>query len=171
MKLEEIKEFMMRYTNGETFNYKQMEYSTNRKLEILLEGTYKDYQFYILNLGTHPTAYIEIPRESKLFGKDYEQIYEMEIDVDVHGGLTFSGDYLQDIKENTWFIGWDYAHYGDYVGYEEIMPQEIRVGGKRWTTEEIFEDVVKAIEQIREYDLVDVIQEMKEVREKYNEED
>lgn len=66
---------------------KQMEYSSERKREILFEGKYRDYQFYILNLGTHPTAYVEIPKENKLYEKDYD-----EIDIDVHGGLTYSED-------------------------------------------------------------------------------
>ncbi len=144
MKLEEIKKLM---SNVE---YKKMVYQTNRNLEILCDGVYKNYQFYILNLGTHPTAYIEIPKISKLFGKTYDELYEMGIDVDVHGGLTYSNSYLQNIKRDTWFIGWDYAHWNDYAGYEEYMPKDIRTNGKKWTTEEIFEDVVNAIEQIKE---------------------
>ena len=127
---------------------KQMKYQTERKVEILCEGTYMGYQFYILNLGTHPTAYIEIPKESKLFEKDYDEIYDMGIDIDVHGGLTYSDNHLQDIKENTWFIGWDYAHAGDYCGYEELMTEHMRLGRKKWTTEEILEDVANVIEQI-----------------------
>ena len=150
MKLTELKELMPKFTDGKTFEYKQMTYGPDRKVEILLEGTYKGYQCYILNLGTHPTAYIEIPRESKLFGKGYNQIYDMGIDIDVHGGLTYADNHLRTIKDNTWFIGWDYAHYNDYAGYEERLPKQIRTNGKKWTTEEIFEDVVNAIEQIRE---------------------
>lgn len=145
MKLEEIKLLIP------GFEYKPMEYQVDKKLEILCEGKYKGYQFYILNLGTHPTAYIEIPRESKLFRKGYNEIYDMGIDIDVHGGLTFADDHLQTIKNNTWFIGWDYAHCGDYAGYETIFPEEIRTGGKKWTTEEIFDDVVRAVDQIEKY--------------------
>ena len=93
--------------------YKQMEYSIHRKREILFEGTYLGYQFYILNLGTHPTAYVEIPETSTLYEKGYS-----EIDIEVHGGLTYSSYELADIKDNSWFIGWDYAHLGDYTGYD-----------------------------------------------------
>ncbi len=141
MKLEEIKALLP------NVEYKQMEYQENRKIEILCEGTYMGYHFYILNLGTHPTAYIEIPRESKLFGKDYD-----EIDLDVHGGLTYADSDLREVKENSWFIGWDYAHLGDYCGYDvrwkgtELDSEE----DKKWTTEEIFDDVVNVIEQIRD---------------------
>ena len=140
MKLEEIKKLMP------NVEYKPMVYQAERKIEILCEGTYKGYQFYILNLGTHPTAYVEIPKESKLFHKGY-----MEIDdINVHGGLTYAEDHLQDIKEDTWFIGWDYAHAGDYLGFEAILPSQLRLNEKKWTTEEIFDDVVSVIEQIQE---------------------
>ena len=122
---------------------KDMKYQSDRKVEILMEGKYKNYQFYILNLGTHPTAYVEIPRGNKLFRKDYD-----EIDIDVHGGLTYSKDYLQDIKEEGWFIGWDYAHAFDYCGlYEDDFPY-INDGGKKWTTLEIFAHVTDVIDQI-----------------------
>lgn len=148
MKLKDLQEMAQRYTNGE-ITYKQMKYSSHRKIEILCEGTYCGYQFYILNLGTHPTAYIEIPRESKLFGKGYMEIYDMGIDIEVHGGLTFADNHLQGIKENSWFIGWDYAHCRDwYGGYEKDCPT-LNAHAKKWTTEEIFEDVANAIEQIR----------------------
>ena len=52
--------------------YKQMEYQKERKEEILCEGMYKNFQFYILNLGTHPTAYVEIP---------YEGVYKIDKEV------------------------------------------------------------------------------------------
>ena len=61
---------------------KEMIYQAERKQEIIFDGKYKGYQVYILNLGTHPTAYIEIPKESKLFGLSYDAIYEKDIDID-----------------------------------------------------------------------------------------
>lgn len=129
--------------------YKQMEYQKERKEEVLCEGKYKNFQFYILNLGTYPTAYVEIPRESFLFGKGYDQI-----DIEVHGGLTFADSSLIGNKNNSWFIGWDYAHLGDYLGYSEDYPglSKFSINDKKWTTEEIFEDVVSVIEQIRKID-------------------
>ncbi len=139
MKLEEIKK------NMPNVEYKQMVYQEKRKIEILYEGLYLGFQFYILNLGTHPTAYIEIPRTSKLYGKGYN-----DIDLDVHGGLTYANSDLNGVKNNSWFIGWDYAHCGDYYGYDirwkgtELDSEN----NKKWTTEEIFNDVVNAIEQI-----------------------
>lgn len=75
-----------------------------------------------------------------------------EIDLNVHGGVTYVRDYLY-ISENQkidgWFIGWDYGHYGDYAGYEELLPQEIRMGGKKWSTKEIYQEVKKACYEIQ----------------------
>lgn len=126
-------------------NYKQMVYSREFKREILFEGIYKNFNFYILSFGMYPTAYIEIPKTHKLFGKSYNEIYDMGIDIEVHGGLTYSAKHITSIKYNSWFIGWDYAHYGDYI--EGLYNGRTN---KKWTTEEIFEDVVRAIEQIKE---------------------
>jgi len=126
---------------------KPMIYQTERKMELLHTDKYKNYKYYILNLGTHPTAYIAIPKGHKLYGQDYNDIYDI-CDIDVHGGLTYSNHNLMGIDSEDWFIGWDYAHYNDYCGYEEIMPESIRTYGKKWTTEEIIKECENAIEQI-----------------------
>ena len=49
-----------------------------------------------------------------------------------------------------WFVGWDYAHYGDYIGFEEKLPFNLRTGGKKWTTEEIFAEVKDACYQLNQ---------------------
>lgn len=125
---------------------KDMIYNINKEREILDTGRYKGFNYYIINLGTHPVAYIEIPKGHKLYGKGYE-----EIDLNVHGGLTYADKYLwitESSKKEGWFIGWDYAHCGDYTGYEEMYPKKYRTGGKKWTTEEILEEVKEGIDEI-----------------------
>ena len=123
---------------------KEMIYINEQKRELLDTGIYKNYKYYIMSLGTHPTAYIEIPEESKLYNKNYDDIY-----INVHGALTYSQDYLyisETKKLEGWFIGWDYAHYGDYYGgYTELLQTN---GSKKWSTEEILEEVKDAIEQL-----------------------
>lgn len=120
---------------------KSMVYDAKRKHEVLDSGKCLNYNYYIMNLGTHPTAYIEIPKEHKLYSKHYGNI-----DIDVHGGLTYSESYLWIDNEtelkDSWFIGWDYAHCGDYLGYEEMYPIEMQIEQKKWTTEEIQEEVI-----------------------------
>ena len=129
---------------------KEMEYGKERRTELLCKDKYKNYNYYVLNLGTHPTAYIEIPKENKLYRKSYDEIYKIGCDIDVNGGLTYSDNELMGVKSENWFIGWDYAHAGDYVGYSMNYPElfGLSIYKKKWTTEEIFEDVVNCIEQM-----------------------
>lgn len=121
---------------------KKMVYSSERKIDVLDTGYCFGLLYYILNLGTHPTAYIKIPESSKYYEKDMN-----EIDLEVHGGITYAKDYLyisKNQKVDGYFIGWDYAHYNDYAGYEEKLPQNLRTGGKKWTTQEIYEEIKEA---------------------------
>lgn len=127
---------------------KEMEYGKDRKIEVLDTGYCLGFLYYILNLGTHPTAYIKIPKDHKYYGKDYG-----EIDLDVHGGVTYSNEGLNISKNQRiegWFVGWDYAHYGDYIGYDLIVPKIYRVDGKKWTTKEIYEEVRQACYQLNQ---------------------
>ena len=87
-------------------------YSANRICEVLHKGEYKGYKFYIINLGTHPTAYVEC----KLDGcNSYDD--ERLDGISVHGGFTFLDFGMWDCdSKNIKFLGWDYAHYMDYAG-------------------------------------------------------
>lgn len=126
---------------------KEMIYSSEPKRELLVQGIYKDYKFYIINLGTHPVAYVNIKK-----GHPYRYEHYSEMNIDVHGGLTYSEKAINTGNSVCvgWFIGWDYAHCDDYYGYEEALPFELRTNGKKWTTEEIFEDVKSVIKQLIE---------------------
>lgn len=130
-----------------------MKYTPRQKGKIILEqGELLGYKYLILSLGTHPTAYVFIDKDNPLYKKHYD-----DIDIDVHGGLTFSDNYLINVLEYSdkykcetlqrinydWIIGWDYNHYGDYNTY---------FGGfddKKWTTEEILIDVCSVIAQLK----------------------
>lgn len=70
-------------------------------------------------------GYVIIPIGHKLHGVDYD-----DIDVDVHGGLTFSSVITEDdarawgIDEKhigSWMVGFDTCHYGDSLSR---WPQE-----------------------------------------------
>ena len=122
---------------------KEMIYSANRITpERIAEGTYKGFDYYVLNLGTHPCAYIDVT-ETLLNGKEYD-----DIDVQCHGGLTYSRDYLTTVDKKGWFIGWDYGHYMDFAGYELAYPSDLQSGGKHWATEEIVVECKNVINQI-----------------------
>jgi len=122
---------------------KEMIYSANSIKEVLHSGEYKGYKFCIMNLGTHPTAYVECKLENC---NGYED--ERFDNISVHGGFTYFGEAYWS-EENTAYIGWDYAHFMDYAGYEERFPAHLRsVENKKWTTSEIFEEVKSVIDQL-----------------------
>jgi hypothetical protein len=57
----------------------------------------------------HWCGYVGLPRDHPAFGVD-----DGDVDVDVHGGLTFSGTVDVD-PEGLWWLGFDCAHLGDLV--------------------------------------------------------
>ena len=104
-------------------------------------------QVFIIYMGSHPCAYVE----SKI---DYFWGRE-DFTGPVHCGWTFyntlSGwkDRLpgyDEEKMKKYYIGWDYGHYEDYgnFGHGEIYK------GKKWTTDEIIEEIKRAIEWLNE---------------------
>lgn len=126
---------------------KEMVYQSSRKIELLDSGEIKRFKYYIVNLGTHPTAYIEIPKEHKYFNVKYN-----DVEVKCHWGLTYSESYLntgkKDEIKDSWFIGWDYAHCSDYCGHNLLGYGGFL--GKKWATEEILQEVKNVIEQLIE---------------------
>lgn len=122
----------------------------------LLTGTYNGYKFYIQDLGRFPTAYIKIPKEDKIYNIDYTD--SMVRNIETHFGLTYSRDYLvvnRNVKnvndctiKDSWFIGWDYGHLGDYTEFDDIGDWTTNVYEKKWTTKEILHDCISVINQI-----------------------
>jgi hypothetical protein len=70
----------------------------------------------IFNETGHRCGYVEIPRSHPCYEKEYS-----DIDVDVHGGLTFSA-YSKEMPYDTpagfWVLGFDCIHYGDAIDLE-----------------------------------------------------
>lgn len=107
-------------------------------------------QIVVLNIrGSHPCAYVTVPESetkvnlSKIENEIYDYYYT-ENGADVHGGFTY-GKYgkpfeSDNIREAFW-LGWDYAHLGDYCCYGEGLPSMFKPKAyeKMWTTEEIVE--------------------------------
>ena len=141
--------------------YIEMEYTSERIVTILDKGKYLKYNYVIVNYGAHPCAYVRIPKRHIFFGKGYSGAIEEKINV--HGGVTFSSPHLpfdntsiisifgkQILKitwkpKNEWWIGWDYAHCGDYYGIDLILPSKYSVASRKWKVEDIRDDVKMAI--------------------------
>lgn len=118
---------------------RQMKYKNERQTKILAEGTYKGFQYFILSLGTHPTAYVVT--------KYIELNEEEQIFFPVHGGITYQERYLKipskTLAQRSNVIGWDYAHSGDQYGTDENEYNE------RHRTSEILQDVMNAINYLK----------------------
>lgn len=116
--------------------YVEMIYIPYRTRGILATGIYNGHEYLVITYGTHPCAYI---RADKLTSKQIETI-----DENCHGGITFplqkfSGKNIKNLY-GKW-VGWDYAHFGDYVGYSDCE-------GKVYTTEEIINEVKSIIDKL-----------------------
>lgn len=66
-----------------------------------------------------------------------------------HGGFTYYGKAFWDESNETIYLGWDYAHCDDYMGYYNDNP-ELALWDRSWTTVEIYEEVKKVIERLNE---------------------
>lgn len=110
---------------------------------ILDEGELHGYKYMVVSYGSHPCAYVQVPEGHPLHGKHYDKI-----DISCHGGVTFAGNFCRHpsrflIERDGYWIGWDYAHAGDFTVYPEIT-----MVGHRYTTQEVLEDVAQVVEQL-----------------------
>lgn len=118
---------------------RRMIYTRNRQEPVVLhKGTSNGYSFAIVSFGTHPCAYVSVPKLKCLS-------YHLLPPVDVHGKITFS-NFCPDL-DDAWCFGWDYGHDGDYNG-RDYLRQKINKHGKKWTTEEIMRDVERVCLQL-----------------------
>lgn len=131
--------------------FKEMIYQKEQKRELLGYGTYKGYKFYILSLGTHPVAYVEIPKTHPLYDRHFID-WDYYDNIGVHGGITYTENhlYLPNGMLKGWFIGWDYNHCNDY---NELLRNHFKLFdsdnfNKKWTTKEVYEDVKSVINQL-----------------------
>lgn len=103
---------------------------TTEKLRFLLI-THKGIQYVVLNIcGTHPCCYVNLPEDHLNCETHYEGDKRV-VDVSLPGN----------------WIGWDYAHSGDFNYYPgaKLFPFE-----KTYTTTELIEECKKVIDQVVE---------------------
>ena len=110
---------------------------------IILTSDYKGWTYSIITFGTHPCAYVDV-KNTMFDGKFYA-----DIPIECHGGLTYSADYLPRTNDKGWFIGWDYAHWGDlFYSQYNIDMGVIDIVSKEWTIDEVEEECKNVIDQL-----------------------
>ena len=125
---------------------KQLYDITAKNPERVAHGFYRGFHFYVLTMGSHPCAYVDVT-ETELNGKDYESI-----DIECHYGLTYSRKYLNTVDKKGWFIGWDYAHYNDFLTFNELLAKKYGepYRAHKYTLTEIVKECANVIDQIIE---------------------
>lgn len=116
-----------------------------RKRHFVAAGTSYGFDYYVVNQGgSHPCAYVVLPKGHIFNGVDYD-----DIPVECHGGLTYGSDELKGVKleDGEHVIGWDYAHFGDFIAGMDIRGSD---GSIKWTTSEIVDEVIAVCKQLRE---------------------
>lgn len=127
---------------------KPMEYEFERIRTILAHDVIDGIEFYIISLGTHPCAYVHVPSTNPISKMTFSWL-DLSEKIYCHGGVTWFDSCLPDNKRYTdgkW-LGWDYAHAGDYYGHGWDDTDS-----KKWTTEEILEEVKDVIAQVKKYE-------------------
>ena len=117
--------------------YSEMEYSGRELFEILALGERKGLTYVVVSYGLHPCGYVAIPKGVAINTDD----------IVCHGGITYTGDKLNGVclGKDYWWIGWDYAHFGDFSGLIWLE------GGRKWTTGEIVEECEYVIDQVERF--------------------
>ncbi|MEM1213432.1 MAG: hypothetical protein AAGI68_14185 [Planctomycetota bacterium] len=109
---------------------------------VLADGTVGDVRILVLRGPFSPCAYVGVQKDSpRLQGIDHE-----EIELDVHGGITYRGllDVILPAEAHFWW-GWDYAHHGDHTVHSTG-----HFAGRRWATKTIARMAEKAAAQLHE---------------------
>ena len=121
----------------------------NNGARIVSKGEYKKYEYIIVSYGTHPCAYVKVPDTNKFYTEcDEDEVGEY---IDAHGGITFAGT-LNKFDLTGFWIGWDYAHYGDYVGNNVHKSITKCMEGKKYSVENIQEECIDVIKQLMCYE-------------------
>lgn len=118
--------------------YKPLIYGEIHYAELIAEGTHANLKYYIYSMGSYPCAYVDVT------GTSYASMRYLDDNLICHGGITYSEGDLHDLDtKGHWYLGWDYAHFGDWHG-----DNKFNSNNKKWTIDEIALECCDVINQI-----------------------
>lgn len=130
--------------------FKEMVYKVDVEEDILVDGSYLGYRYLIISRGQFPCAYIVLESWHPCYMERYDSL-----DILCHGDLSYSEFGLRGlnrthvVSNEFWVIGWDYAHLNDFHGgLCEYGKAFAYLQGKKWTTQEMLDEVHSVIEQL-----------------------
>ena len=112
---------------------------TVKEPERVADGFYRGFHFYVLTMGSHPCAYIDVGHSEFLADE-----------IDCHGGITYGNVILATVPEKSYFIGWDYAHNNDFLAFNDRLAKEYGepYRAHKYTLSEIVKECINVIDQI-----------------------
>lgn len=100
----------------------------------------------MVSFVTHPCAYVNVA------GTEFDGMSDDEMDnkgIECHCGFTYAKSTLHVTDEKGWFVGWDYAHCGDWLGQMELYKGEYgETHQQRHYTVEMIRECMDVIDQI-----------------------
>jgi hypothetical protein len=112
---------------------------TYRERRIIAYGRYRGISYYIMQRPAGPCAYLNVT-STPLDGSIQHELNF----IDCHGGITWADNGVSGLELDQdihhWFIGWDYAHFGDWDPYIKE--------GRIWTTDEIAQECRDVIDKL-----------------------
>jgi hypothetical protein len=132
--------------------FKEMVYSNEREIvEIIARNVYKGVEYFVVNIGIHPCAYVVCEKE--FLDKHRDEWGDID-GISVHGGVTYTGK-LSSLSafegdpdlEDVYCFGWDYGHAGDWAGYLDDITNE---GSRKYDTWMVVDECKSAIDQYLE---------------------
>lgn len=117
----------------------QIYYDEPIKWKDLYAGRCAGYDCKVRTNGHYPVVYLRIPEGHKLFMADEKKANDVIFKHDLeppHDWFTFSGPMEEGAGD--WWLGWDFAHPGDYLGGGLKNPKD----AKRYTMDEIMLDAL-----------------------------
>lgn len=120
------------------------------KPEIILDGEFDGRHFVIIsNMNGWPTAYVSVNDTDYIAERELDNDYDSRYDYleSVHGGGTYYGKAYWDPQDTRTYVGWDYAHLGDYISSPWATSSDR--AGHKYTIDEILVSCILAIAELR----------------------
>ena len=128
--------------------FKELIYGKDQELEIIVHNIYHGVEYYVVNYGHYPAAYVVCDVE--FLARRYEPGDTLDA-ISIHGGVTYVGPMCKLkafpwMPENKFCFGWNYDHASDWNGNLSQFLNQLQLK-HFYTTEMIVADCKSAIDQ------------------------
>ena len=117
---------------------RNMMYGADITNEILADGNYNGYNFYVVSYGAYPGVYIFLPKTDKFYQQSKNNIPITTRPINT------TGISIRGINESGWYISWQYRGADDYymLTFNDVHD------GIRHTTDSMVNDCKAVIDEL-----------------------